>query len=104
MTPAQQHEVPDGRESAVGPMDHMVGVAPGLRPVAPREPAVTVAHDHGPANGGRDHRRPPSDVERLGSTREHHSHHRGVTGQSACHGPAHSARVIQLAEKDRVFA
>jgi hypothetical protein len=51
MAPAQQEQVREVGLPPVGPVGDVMGVAPGVRSVTPREPAMTVPHDHGRRRG-----------------------------------------------------
>jgi hypothetical protein len=46
VAPAQEHQVLKRGGSSVRPVDHVVGIAPGLRAVASREPAAAVPNHH----------------------------------------------------------
>src|SRR5207249_10882410 len=67
----------------VGPMQDVVRVAPGGGTVATGEPAMPVPDDDRPPHGGWDDRRPASDIERFGPSREHDARDRGVAGKPA---------------------
>jgi len=85
MPAAHQHQVPQIGGAAVEPVAQVVGVAPGHRPVTPREPATTVAHrQRGPLRGG-DHPGGAAHLQRLrwGTTKDRWQQgHRGM--ESGC--------------------
>ena len=73
MRPAQEHEVGELGLSAVGPVPHVMRVAPGRGPAAARKPAAAIAHDHGAPKRRRDHRSSAADIQGLRPTGEHHA-------------------------------
>jgi hypothetical protein len=57
---------------------------------------MPVTDDHGSSHRRWDDRGAPAHVERLGATRHHHPHHRGVTGDPSCGTGRDRAGVIEL--------
>jgi hypothetical protein len=94
--PAEQHQVPERGGATLDPVLDVVRIAPRVRTVAAGEPAVPVAHDHGPPQGRGDQRGAPADVERLRRAGHDDPHHRGVARHAPGDLARHRSGVIQL--------
>jgi hypothetical protein len=66
MGPAQQHQVAQVGRAPVQPVAQMMGLAPLLGPVTPREDTATVADGQGGALRGRDDPVGAAELHRLG--------------------------------------
>src|SRR6266550_4887265 len=62
VAPAQEQQVLERRRTAIGPVDNVVGVAPGMWTVAAGEAAPAIPGDHGSAHRWGHDRGPTADV------------------------------------------
>jgi len=80
MRPAQKDKAGERGWSSVGPVSNVVGFAPPVRTVAPREPAAAIPDYHRPAHGSRHHGSAAAHFERLGSSNGDDPGDRGIAG------------------------
>ena len=96
VSPAQQDQVVQGRVSAVGPMHHVVGVAPAPRCPAAGDRTPPVADHQGEADTRRDNPGGSSYIQRLRTGAGDHPGHPSITGQHPCLGGGDHTGLIQL--------
>jgi hypothetical protein len=82
---AQEDQVLQAGRAAIGPVNDVVRVGHHRRSGAVGEPAVLVASDECPPDGGRDEAAHPPDVEHLGVGSQHSGDDLGVA-RHASHG------------------
>jgi hypothetical protein len=78
-------------------MSDVMGVAPRGRPIAPGKPAVLITNDQTTSHGGRDDRRLPADVQRLGLATDDDATDGGVAREPADGLGMHRPYVLELA-------
>src|SRR5205814_8649938 len=85
MATAKQHEVPNGVGTVADPVANVVAITPRRGTNTPREPAVTVPHDHRPAHRRGHDRGPASPTQGLAATLDPHPADPGTTGPPPKH-------------------
>jgi len=98
---AEQEEVLSGRGTTIGPMHDVMGIAPGMRPITPREPTMSIPNDHRSAHRGWDDLGAPADVQWFGASIHHDPHHRAVARQTSSDLRRHRTDVVELARGSR---
>ena len=66
MAATQEQQIRKCRGATVGPMNDVMGVAPGLRAIASWKPAMAITDHDGSANRWRHDRGASPNIERLG--------------------------------------